>query len=262
MMLSRRFSSSILLVLVIVLALLLLSAPRALGAAPATASDNIVVMISIDGLANFYLDDPKAQMPTLRKLAAEGARAQGGMLAVTPTVTWPNHTTLVTGVPPAIHGVVGNNYFDRATGKRVVLISDPVYDKEQIVKAPTIYDAAHAAGMRTAAIRWPASRNAPTLDWTVPDIKTQEHLARYSTPALIDQATKAGCWLGAVDIMDLHKVDAVVTPMFNLILRDDRPRLALLHLADVDHVQHAKGPRSPEAYEAVRTADAQVGQIW
>src|ERR1051325_1252106 len=107
-------------------------------------SERVVVMISVDGLAADYMDDPKAEMPAIRALAAEGARASS-MKAVTPTVTWPNHTTLVTGVMPARHGVVGNNYLDRKTGKHVVLISDPVYDKDQIVKAPTIYDLAKAA---------------------------------------------------------------------------------------------------------------------
>src|SRR6185436_1230891 len=97
------------------------------------ADDNVVVMISVDGLASFYFDDPKCEMPTLHMLAEQGARADGGMLAVLPTVTWPNHTSLVTGVSPAKHGVVGNNYFDRTTGKRVVLIADPVYDKDEIV---------------------------------------------------------------------------------------------------------------------------------
>src|SRR6187401_667180 len=78
-------------------------------------SDRIVVMVSVDGLAGDYLDDPKAEMPTIRALAAEGARA-ANMRCVIPTVTWPNHTTLVTGVMPAGHGVLGNNYFARATG--------------------------------------------------------------------------------------------------------------------------------------------------
>ena len=63
-------------------------------------ADRIVVMMIVDGLANFYMDDPSAEMPTIRKLAAEGASA-AGMRASDPTVTWPNHTTLVTGVPPA-----------------------------------------------------------------------------------------------------------------------------------------------------------------
>ena len=71
--------------------------------------DRCVILVSVDGLANFYLDDPLADMPTLRKLAKAGARADG-MVCSFPTVTWPNHTTLVTGTTPAKHGVIGNNY--------------------------------------------------------------------------------------------------------------------------------------------------------
>ena len=123
--------------------------------------------MSVDGLANFYMDDPAAEMPTIRKLAAEGAKA-ASMRASDPTVTWPNHTTLVTGVSPAKHGVVGNNYFDRAKGEKVTLIWDPVLDKDEIVKVPTIYDLAKAAGLKTLAIKWPATRNARSLDLTLP----------------------------------------------------------------------------------------------
>src|SRR3954454_21347711 len=113
--------------LVSISALMVFSFARAADT-PFKPSERTVVMISVDGLAADYMDDPKAEMPTIRALAAEGARASS-MKAVTPTVTWPNHTTLVTGVNPAKHGVVGNNYLDRATGKKVVLITDPVYDK-------------------------------------------------------------------------------------------------------------------------------------
>ena len=131
------------------------------GATPTAVADHdrIVVLLSVDGLANFYMDDPRAEMPTIRKLAAEGAKA-ASMKASNPTVTWPNHTTLVTGDSPALHGVVGNNYFDRTTGEKVTLIWDPVYGKDEIVKVPTIYDLAKMAGLKTAGIRWPATRNA------------------------------------------------------------------------------------------------------
>ena len=128
-----HYSRALFLRLLVVLVLIALAPRAALSAL--TNTDRIVVMISVDGLAGYYLDDPKAEMPTIRALAAAGARATM-MKASTPTVTWPNHTTLVTGVTPARHGVVGNNYFDRATGKKVTLISDPVYDKDQIVKGP------------------------------------------------------------------------------------------------------------------------------
>ncbi|MGZ4973741.1 MAG: alkaline phosphatase family protein [Limisphaerales bacterium] len=58
----------------------------------AVARSNIVVMVSIDGLAAYYFDDPKAEMPNIHALAAAGARAKS-MKAVAPSVTWPNHTS-------------------------------------------------------------------------------------------------------------------------------------------------------------------------
>jgi predicted AlkP superfamily pyrophosphatase or phosphodiesterase len=224
-----------------------------------------VVMISLDGLAGFYHDDPKAQMPTLRQLAAQGA-SSGSMKASNPTVTWPNHTTLVTGVTPARHGVVGNNYLDRATGKPVVLIGDPVLDKSQIVKVPTLFDVAHAAGLKTAAVRWPATRNADALDWAVPSVPTATLYQKYTTPALLRECRRAGVWTVREPVADpakdkLEVDDATCTAVFNFILREHRPDLALLHLVDLDHTQHLKGPRSPEAYASIKRTDDHVRQV-
>src|SRR3954465_15964654 len=169
------------------LALLLLTAT--LRAEP--AQDRIVVLISVDGLAQYYVDDPKAEMPTIRQLAKEGARAKM-MKASMPTVTWPNHTTLVTGVEPAKHGVIGNSYWDRAQKKIIPLLPDPLFNKEEIVKSPTIYDAAKAAGLRTAAIIWPASRGAATLDWTMPDVFSNALFQQYGTASLQTEMKAAG----------------------------------------------------------------------
>jgi predicted AlkP superfamily pyrophosphatase or phosphodiesterase len=238
--------------------------PAAKAGAQTPDSDRVVVMISLDGLAGFYLDDPKAEMPNLRALAAAGARADS-MEVSTPSVTWPNHTTLVTGDTPARHGVVGNNYFDRATGKGVVLIGDPVFDKDQIVKVPTIYDLAHDAGMTTAALRWPATRNARTLNWTVPTCHNPKAMERYTTPALMADCKAANIWYAhktdAKGEVDHRARDEASIRIFNWILHAHRPRLALLHLDNVDHTQHLHGPRSAEAYTAVRQADAQVQEV-
>src|ERR1700704_1479155 len=159
--------------------------------APTFDPDRIVVLMSVDGLANFYMDDPAAEMPTIRKLAADGAKA-ASMRASDPTVTWPNHTTLVTGVSPAKHGVVGNNYFDRARGEKVTLIWDPVLDKDEIVRVPTIYDLAKAAGLKTVSIKWPATRNARSLDLTCPDVGKVELVSKYTTSALLEECKQAG----------------------------------------------------------------------
>jgi predicted AlkP superfamily pyrophosphatase or phosphodiesterase len=229
------------------------------------ASDRIVVLISVDGLAHYYFDDPKAEMPAIRQLAAEGARAEK-MKCSMPTVTWPNHTTLVTGVHPGRHGVIGNNYFDRAKAQVVPLIPDPLFNKEEIVRTPTIYDVAKAAGLRTAAIIWPASRGAKTLDWTVPDVFEDKLFQGYATPSLLDEWKQAGipfekqqewCKTGKGEDRDRMYVQ-----MLNHVIRTHRPNLALLHLVEVDHVEHAKGPQSPEAYAAVKFADERVREVW
>ncbi|HEX5472267.1 MAG TPA: ectonucleotide pyrophosphatase/phosphodiesterase [Lacipirellulaceae bacterium] len=245
------------------------SSVTALASTPTvtTDRDRIVVMISVDGLANFYMDDPKAPMPTIRQLAAEGAQA-ASMKASDPTVTWPNHTTLVTGVSPARHGVVGNNWYDRAKGEKVTLIWDPVLDKDQIVKVPTIYDLAKKAGLRTAAIKWPATRNAHSLDWTAPDVGREELVRKYTTPALLKECKAAGYDIvygdegKHVSRRRTIEEDDLWTQVFNMILHKHRPNLALLHLIAVDHTQHIDGPRSQGAYEAIKACDRDVHEVW
>jgi predicted AlkP superfamily pyrophosphatase or phosphodiesterase len=239
----------------------------AFAAAPAAESDRIVVLMSVDGLAGYYLDDPAAEMPTLRKLAAEGARASS-MRASDPTVTWPNHTTLVTGVSPGKHGVVGNNFFDRAKGEKVTLIWDPLLDKDEIVKVPTIYDLAKAAGMKTLAIKWPATRNARSLDLTCPDVGKAELVTKYTTPALLDECKQAGYDVvygdegKTVSSSEAITKDEMWTHIFNMLLHNHRPNLALLHVIAVDHTEHSDGPRSEGAYAAVKAADGQVREVW
>jgi predicted AlkP superfamily pyrophosphatase or phosphodiesterase len=229
------------------------------------AAERIVVLISVDGLAHYYFDDPKAEMPAIRQLAAEGARTEK-MKCSMPTVTWPNHTTLVTGVQPGKHGVIGNNYLDRAKGEIIPLIPDPIFNKEEIVKSPTIYDVAKAGGLKTAAIIWPASRGAKTLDWTVPDVFTDALFQGHATPGLIDEfkaagipADKQGEWCKTGKGQDR---DRIYVQMLNHVIRTHRPNFALLHLVEVDHVEHAYGPQTPEAYAAVKFADERVREVW
>lgn len=246
------------------LALFVLSALRsAIAAAP--AKDRCVILVSVDGLANFYLDDPRAELPTIRRLATEGARAAGTVCSF-PTVTWPNHTTLVTGVSPAAHGVIGNDYLDRASGEKVSLIPDPLFDKDQIVKTRTVYDVAHDAGLVTAGVIWPATRNARTLDFTVPDMAGDDAWPKYGTADWLAELRQAGLpiekhgtWVketgGGV------QRDWLYTRLAAHVLEHHRPNLLLVHLVEVDHVQHKFGPRTPEAYWAVSHADDRVRDI-
>ena len=214
---------------------------------PASAEphkDRCVIMVTIDGLANFYLDDRRSDVPVMRKLAAQGARAEGGMIAAFPTVTWPTHTTLATGTSPSRHGVVGNSYFDRATSKSVPLILDRILNKDQTVQTPTIYDAAHQAGLKTAAVCWPASREAKSLDWTVPDMFEADAWPKYGTQSWLDELRQAG-W--PVDKQNAWcnmpgggvPRDWLYTRMVRHVLQKHTPNLILLHLVEPDRASRA-----------------------
>ena len=250
----------------LLLAFVVLCGNMVAAADPASRSDQCVILISIDGLSHAYLADPRAELPTIRELARQGAQADGGMVASFPTVTWPNHTTLVTGVTPARHGVLGNNYLDRETAKSVTLITDPVYDKEDVVKVPTVYDAAADAGLKTAGIVWPATRNAKNLHWNVPDMGRSDDWPRYATPDWLTELRAAGL------PVDKHSVwckepsggvqrDWLYTRLLAHVWKHHQPNLILIHLVEVDHVEHKFGPNSPEAYWAVSYADDRVRDI-
>src|SRR5262245_66027718 len=130
------------------------------------------IVISIDGFAGFSWDDPAARLPTLRRLAERGVVASQ-MEAVFPSTTWPTHVSMLTGVSPARHGVVGNYILNRDSRRSEDLTGDPIYDATRLLRAPTVYDLAHAAGRRTAAIDWPATRGSPSLDSCLPFLKNQ-----------------------------------------------------------------------------------------
>src|SRR5207247_2622670 len=86
---------------------------------------------------------------------------------------WPTHVSLVTGVRPARHGVVANHILNRATRRAEDLTGDPIYDASAILAAPTVYDRAAAAGLKVAAVDWPATRHSPSLAFNLPFFKDQ-----------------------------------------------------------------------------------------
>ncbi|MGD1104009.1 MAG: alkaline phosphatase family protein, partial [Terriglobia bacterium] len=123
-------------------------------AAPSTqgASDRHVIVVSLDGFPAYMLQDPKLPLPVLRKLIREGGVADG-MKPVNPTVTWPNHTAMVTGVNSARNGVIYNGLPVRVGDGKPVRIQ-PWIDQKVLVQARTVYEAAHDAGLTTAEVAW------------------------------------------------------------------------------------------------------------
>ena len=228
------------------------------------STERYVVLVSVDGLSASYFDDRQAAMPTLRRLASQGARAEG-MTTSFPSVTWSSHTSLVTGVSPAKHGIIGNSVLDRTTGAEIRYIGDRSFTKDECVRAPTLYDAVHRAGMKTAAIIWPATKDAKTLDWNIPE--PPEELDTYVTPGLADELEAAGIsirklgeWGWKHESAAMR--DAVYARVATHLLATHQPHLLLVHLVTPDAFEHDYGPDVEEAYWAVSNADDRIREIW
>jgi predicted AlkP superfamily pyrophosphatase or phosphodiesterase len=218
-----------------------------------------VILITIDGLAGYYLSDSNAPLPTLRRMAAEGAVAEG-LRVSNPSTTWPNHTSLVTGVHPDQHAVLFNGLLIRGDPGRPVSI-EAGHDKSEFVATPTIYDHLHAAGLRTAAINWPCTRGAMSLDDNLPDTPNG---IEFTTPRLRAELVRAGILSSSREtVLSRNGLspDQVWTAAALHVLRTRPPSLLLLHLLETDVVQHRNGPSSPKAYEALAQADARVAEV-
>jgi len=235
------------------LAALLLLLPALAMAQPAQRGK--VVVISLDGFPANALDDPKLPIPTLRKLITGGTG--GPMLAVNPTITWPNHTTMVTGVGADVHGLLLNGAIVR-TGTWPPVKVDSSVDKVKLVKVPTVYDAAHQAGLTTAQVDWVAIDNAPTIDWAFPEKATP------TGPVEKEMVAKGA--ISLADVTDFSKAnivfrDQIWTTAAAYIIRAHKPDLMLFHLLTLDSTQHQYGPDSLAARDAMAFLDSCVAQI-
>ncbi len=216
-------------------------------------TNRIVVVISLDGFPASALNDPKLPIPTLRRLAGEGMVA-ASMQPVNPTVTWPNHTAMVTGVDALKHQVLFNGLLDRGA----LPLIEPWRDKERMVHAPTIYDLAYSNGLTTAQVDWVAIYNAKTITWQFPElpdpkgaiergmvadgIVTEEQLRTFEDSSQVWQ-------------------DQMWTTAAVRILKQHQPNLLLFHLLTLDSMSHEYGPANPPSFTAMAFLDSQVKQI-
>jgi predicted AlkP superfamily pyrophosphatase or phosphodiesterase len=250
----------------LVLAIACLAGETLAGATLAAAEVRHVVLVSVDGLAAFYLDDPKASLPTLRKLRREGAAAEG-MITTFPSVTWPAHTSLITGTRPRTHGILANTTYDHRSRQPIVYIGDPQLTKEQAIHVPTLYDAAHAAGLKTAAVIWPCTNGAKSLDWMIPDSSRPEPHVRYTTPGLARELSQAGIDISQLGTWGWQKQyalrrDRLYAQVACYLLEKKDVNLLIVHLVSTDGVQHLFGPRTFAAYHAAAFEDSCIKQIW
>jgi len=186
---------------------------------------------------------------------------QGASVTVLPSVTWPAHTTIITGVLPRSHGVVGNRWLDRAT-RRVVHAWEP--SKAESILVPTIFDVAKEAGYRTAALSWPQTNGADTLDFEIPEVYSARAFKRWVTPQLRRELLAAGKpidrivqWAKSEDFA----LDRLIADAAEHVITVHEPGLLLVHFTSGDSRGHRSGPMSPRHQAGLQAYDEYVGRL-
>jgi predicted AlkP superfamily pyrophosphatase or phosphodiesterase len=221
-------------------------------------NENYVVIISIDGFPSEALWDEQIPLNAIRSLAENGVWSQK-FVPSTPTVTWPNHTTLVTGVYPEKHGVLTNG---RYVDTRFGILRDSNVDRDVLTSYPSIYDVAYKAGLVTAAVNWPVTRNAKTLRFSMPDAPNG---IEYTTPQLLQELVEAKILSDKTDATFratgiIARDDAWTSAAEHVIIRH-RPNLLLFHLLNVDSTHHRYGKDTDAGFSALALADTHIQRI-
>lgn len=208
------------------------SGHRSAGATAAVQAPPVpVLLVSIDGFRADYLDAGLA--PQLRRWANEGVRAQW-MTSSYPSLTFPNHYTLVTGLRPDRHGIVHNTMWDESLGGFALSKREAVGNGAWWQGEP-VWVGAEKAGLRTATMFWPGSE--AEIQGVRPQ-RWQPYDGAVGNEARVD--TVLG-WLSEPEAT--------------------RPRLSTLYFDRLDKAGHEHGPDSPEAHQALRDIDAALGKL-
>jgi len=229
----------------------------------AAPKHHAVLVISIDGLrpdAVTHAEEHGLKIPVLRSFLRDGVYADAVNNAV-PTYTYPNHTTLMTGVWPSVHGIYNNTPFD-PEGKE----NGRWNWYANMVKAPTLWQAAHNAGLVTASLHWPVTMNAKGIDYNVPEFWSSRTESDHYLLEAVSQPhgyleklehTAGTYFPGASDIT----YDELLTKTAIALIQDKHPDLLTLHIVSLDHVAHAHGPFSTEANDRLEQIDGMVGRL-
>jgi predicted AlkP superfamily pyrophosphatase or phosphodiesterase len=199
---------------------------------PDARTSATVLLVSIDGLRADAVG--RGEMPNLDALAAEGVRAQW-MNPSYPSLTFPNHYTLVTGLRPDHHGMVHNTMLVPKLGEFRTRNREAVGDDRWWDGGEPIWVSAEKAGLRTATMYWPGSEAAiggirpnqwrPYDKHVGADQRVEQILAWLDEPAA------------------------------------ERPRLVTLYFDQVDSAEHDDGPASPQAHAARVLVDDAIGKL-
>jgi predicted AlkP superfamily pyrophosphatase or phosphodiesterase len=218
-----------------------------------------VVLVSVDGLWARDLQRAESagvRLPVLDSLRRAGALA-AGVVGSFPSVTYPSHTTIITGALPAWHGIYANRAFTPPTDTSTLELW---YWEADSIRMPTLFDVAHAAGLRTAAVGWPVTADDPSIAYNLPEIWDARVFGDSDLAVMRGRGTP---WL--LDSLDAPPTgpftDSLRAEWTAAIVRRWDPDFLALHLIDVDHWKHEQGLWADSVVIALEAVDRELGRL-
>jgi len=214
-----------------------------------------IVVVCLDGSADDYLDAAlvRGRMPNLQRLSVRGYRglARGAM----PSFTNVNNVSIVTGVPPSIHGIGGNFFYDAAAGQEVMMNS------ATYLRAETIFPAAASAGRTVGVV---------TAKEKLRDLFASGLIERGGIALSSEQAGQAKTEThGITNVQNIvgHATPPIYSAEASLYVLQagvaflERGMADFLYLSTTDFIQHKFTPEAPEALDFYAAIDLELGRL-
>ncbi len=260
----------------------------ALAVLPAAATPRLILVLSVDQLRADYFDRGKFKFRAgFKTLHKGGAVLTSAHHDYVPTHTGPGHAAILTGRTPDRHGIVGNDWFDRATGKKVYCVADEIHGKgPQNLQGYTLGDALKARSPQSLVVSLSLKdRSAILLGGKKPDAAVWWDKAKgefvtssyYARPAWLDDFNSklkapGGPLAGATttyfsSFLKTPKSDQLLLDLVERVLQeypfgaDDIPDILAVSFSGTDYVGHAFGPDSPEIRQQLMSLDEGLGDF-
>ena len=212
------------------------------------------MLISIDGFRSDFYREARWPTPNLQLLAKAGIQAEG-LRPVVPSVTLPDHVTMITGALPLRHGIYHNRGYNPEGWQGIR------YREASQIKVPTLWDAVRKAGGTSAALRWPVSQNAP-VDFSFSSVGYPEgnHPEGF-LQELEEKVTGKMTVPSPRTDYDYYQFDLELANITAYIIKEYKPNLITVHFSSTDHFQHEQGREGEKVKKAIAVADVCVGQL-
>lgn len=216
-----------------------------------------MLIISLDALKATDIDIMKT-LPNFSLLIESGAHGQR-VKTIYPSLTYPAHTTIVTGNYPKNHGIVNNKLLKPTTK------INPWYWFRKYIKAPTLYDICKKNKLKVGSIFWPVTANS-SIKYNMPEIFSYKKYVTQEMSSLL-----GGSFFYQLKLFKKYssikngirepELDDFAISCAIDTLKEYNPNILMLHLLDLDTQRHGYGTHSLEAIEALKRHDERLGKI-